>query len=167
MSIHQRFDLVAIIFVLRSGHPQRDSQRSGGLDRMQRSFAGGESSQVTDIVVGLFAQGELRSVDTMGNDGDGLQIRIRAPLMLRNGGDIGLRRHFPKPGRIVIRNNVRGVHNRCARERLERNSPKIGMAVQNIESTRFRYGPAEIHPLAKAPVVQRARRAVGSRKRCH
>ena len=97
----------------------------------------------------------------------GSQLRISAPLLLREGGHTRLRSHLPKARGIVVRNDVCRVHHRRARERLQKNAPEVGVAVQHIEAVRLPHRAAEVHPLAKMPVVQRALRAVGSRKRRH
>ena len=54
-----------------------------------------------------------------------------------------------------------------ATERLERDAPQVSLRMQNIEPGRLFDCPAEIHPFAELPIVERTRRSVGSGQRGH
>ena len=88
-------------------------------------------------------------------------------MMGGDGGDASPRPHPPEPRGAVIRNNVLGMNHRRARQRLQRQPPKIRMAVQDIEPSGLFDRPTEIDPLAEVPVVRRTRFRVRTRKRRH
>ena len=95
-SVYQGLHLFAKIIVLRAGQQQAQTEPAGRLDGVNGSLPRSESADVTNVIVGLFPQGELRHVEAMRDDCRWRQIRVGAPLVFGNGGHPGARPHLSK-----------------------------------------------------------------------
>src|SRR5262249_41110465 len=131
--VHERLHVLPEVTVTRPREQQSQTQGPRNRYGTERTFAGTEPPEVTDVILRPQSGRELRRVHAVVNHGLGPQLWELTPLILRDGRHPCVGHQRPEASLVLVGGYVKGVKHRRLAQGLQRQSPKVGVAVQHVK----------------------------------